>query len=58
MDELGGLLMFFLLILPLLDGRSYMSSWLWLKTCCRISAFPVAVGGAGYLGGTLFTIFY
>ena len=24
-----------------------MSSWLWLRTCCRISAVPFSVGGTG-----------
>ena len=57
MEGVGGLLVAFLTISPLLAERSHISSWLWSRTCCIISAVPVAVGGTVSLGGAMFTIF-
>ena len=51
------MLVFFLKFSPYLAEISCISYWLWKRTCCIISAAPVAIGGAGSSGGALFTIF-
>ena len=57
MEGVGGMLLLFLPLFPLLVDRSLMSSLFWARTFCRISAVPVVVGGAGYSGETMFSIF-
>ena len=55
-EGVGGLLVFFLPLLPSLAERSRISSWFCARTCCRNSAVPV-IGGTGYSCGELFTVF-
>ena len=57
MDGVGGLLLLFLTLLPLLVDRSPTSSCFWEINFCRTYTVTVAVGGDGYLGGTQFDIF-
>ena len=58
-EGVGGLLIFFVLLYPLLSERICIRSWFLTRTCCRIDSTTVEIGGAGYLGGGggLFTIF-
>ena len=55
-EGVGGMLVFFLPLLPYLVEISFISSWFWAITCCKSSAVT-AICGAGSLGGALLTMF-
>ena len=57
MEGVGGLMLLVLPLSPMFAESIHIRSWFWARLWCIISAVPVAVGGDGSSGGTLFSIF-